>query len=152
MSKQKFQTTLLTAGKTATGICVPDDIIEKFEAGKKPPVKITINNNYTYRTTIAVMKGAFMASVSADVREKAGVKGGDKINIEIELDAEPREVTIPADFKKVLDKNATAKKFYEGLSYSRRKNYVYLIEQAKTDETRQKRIEKAITDLKAGKR
>ena len=152
MAKQKFQTTILTSGKTATGIQVPDDIVEKLDAGKKPPVKITINNNYTYRSTIAVMGGVFMVGISADVREKAGVNGGDKIAVEIELDTDAREVTIPDDFKKVLDKNAAAKKFYDALSYSRRKNYVVLIEQAKTEETRKKRIEKAIADLKAGKR
>ena len=93
-----------------------------------------------------------MVGISADVREKAGVNGGDKIAVEIELDTDAREVTIPDDFKNVLDKNAAAKKFYEALSYSRRKNYVVLIEQAKTEETRKKRIEKAIADLKAGKR
>jgi len=149
MAKQKFQTTILTSGKTATGIRVPDDIVERLGAGKKPPVKISINK-YTYRSTIAVMNGTFMVGINADVREKAGVKGGDKINVEIELDTEPREITLPPDFKKVLDKNATARKFYEGLSYSRKKNYVLPIEQAKTEETRQRRIEKAITDLKAG--
>ncbi len=151
MAKQKFETTILTAGKTATGIRVPDDIVEKLGAGKKPPVKISINK-YTYRSTIAVMNGTFMVGISADVREKAGVKGGDKINVEIELDAEPREVTLPPDFKKALDKNAAAKKFYDGLSYSRKKNYVVLIEQAKTEETRKKRIDKAIVDLKEGKK
>jgi uncharacterized protein YdeI (YjbR/CyaY-like superfamily) len=98
------------------------------------------------------MGGVFMVGINADVREKAGVNGGDKITVEIELDTEPREVTIPHDFKKVLDKNAAAKKFYDALSYSRKKNYVVLIEQAKTEETRKKRIEKAIADLNAGKR
>jgi hypothetical protein len=151
MTKQKFETTILTSGKTATGIRVPEDIVEKLDAGKKPPVKITINNNYTYRSTVAVMNGAFMVGVSSDVREKAGVQGGDKIIVHIELDTEPREVTIPPDFKKALDKNATAKKSYDSLSYSRRKNYVYLIEQAKTEETRQKRIDKAIAELSVGK-
>jgi hypothetical protein len=151
MAKQKFHTTILTARKTATGIRVPDDIVEKLGAGKKPPVKISINK-YTYRSTIAVMNGIFMVGVSADVREKARVKGGDNIDVEIELDTEPREVTLPPDFKKVLDKNAAAKKFYDGLSYSRKKNYVVLIEQAKTEETRLKRIEKALTDLKAGRK
>ncbi len=110
MAKQKFETTILISGKTATGIRVPDDIVEKLGAGKKPPVKITINNNYTYRSTVAVMNGAFMVSVSSDVREKAGVQGGDKVIVDIELDTEPREVTIPPDFKKALDKKYICEK------------------------------------------
>ncbi len=147
----KFQTTILTAGKTATGIRIPEDIVEKFGAGKKPPVKVTINN-HTYRSTIAVMGGVFMVGINADVREKAGVKGGDKINVEIELDTQPREITLPPDLKKALDKNSTAKKFFETLSYSKKKVYVVSLEQAKTDETRQRRIEKALSDLIAGKK
>ncbi len=147
----KFQTTILTAGKTATGICIPDDIIEKLGAGKKPPIKITLNG-YTYRSTVAVMHGKFMVGVSADVREAAGVKGGDKLTVDIELDTEVREVTLPPDFKKALDKNPKAKKFFEALSFSKQKNHVTIIEQAKTDDTRQRRIEKAIDDLSANKK
>lgn len=147
----KFETTILTAGKTATGICIPDDIIEKLNAGKKPPVKVTINS-FTYQSTVAVMSGKYMVGVSADVRAAAGVKGGDKLIVEIVIDTEAREVSIPPDFKKALGKNAKAKKFFESLSYSRQKNYVTIIEQAKTEETRQRRIEKSLADLNAGKK
>lgn len=145
----KFQTTILTAGKTATGICIPNDIIEKLNAGKKPPVKVTLNG-YTYVSTVAVMGGKYMVGVSADVRAAAGVKGGDKLTVEIELDTEVREVTLPPDFKKALDKDPKAKKFFESLSYSRQKNHVTIIEQAKTEETRLRRIEKSVNDLVAG--
>lgn len=145
----KFQTTILTAGKTATGICIPNDIIEKLNAGKKPPVKVTLNG-YTYFSTVAVMGGKYMVGVSADVRAAAGVKGGDKLTVEIELDTEVREVTLPPDFKKALDKDPKAKKFFESLSYSRQKNHVTIIEQAKTEETRLRRIEKSVNDLVAG--
>ena len=87
----KFQTTILTSGKTATGICIPDDIIEKLGSGKKPPVKVTLNG-YTYRSTVAVMGGKYMVGVNAGVREAAGVAGGDKLTVEIELDTEERKV------------------------------------------------------------
>lgn len=147
----KFETTILTAGKTATGISIPVEIIEKLGAGKKPPIKITLNG-YTYRSTVAVMGGKFMVGVSADTRKAAGVKGGDKLIVDIEVDSEIREVILPADFQKALDENSKAKKFYETLSYSKQKNHVTIIDQAKTDETRQKRIEKAIDDLSANKK
>ncbi len=147
----KFQTTILKAGKTATGICIPDDIIEKLGAGKKPPIKVTLNG-YTYRSTVAVMGGKFMVGVNADVRGAANVKGGDKLIVDIELDTKVREVTPSPDFKKALDNNSKAKKFFETLSYSKQKNYVTIIEQSKTVETRQKRIEKAINDLISNKK
>lgn len=149
--KLSFTTIILQAGKTATGICVPDAIVEKLGAGKKPAVKITING-YTYRSTVAVMKGTFMIGVSAEVREKAGVKGGDKIEVQLELDTELREVVLPDDFRKSLDKNAKARKFYDSLSYSNKQRYVLPIGLAKTEETRQRRIEKALADLAAQKK
>ena len=150
-SRLKFKTTLLLAGKTATGFVVPDDIVEKLGAGKKPPVKVTIKG-YTYRNTVAVMGGQFMIGVSADHRAKAGVNAGDTVEIGIELDTEPREVTVPPDLQKALAKNPAAKKFFDSLSYSHRRRHVMVIEEAKTEETRLKRIEKAIVMLKEGKK
>ena len=142
----KFKTTLLLAGKTATGIEVPPDVVEKLATGKRPPVQVTINK-YTYPSTIAVMNGAFMLPVSAEVREKAKIKSGDKIEVSVVLDTQPRVVELPADFQKALDKNAVAKKFFETLSNSNKKHFVIPITQAKTEETRNRRIEKAIADL-----
>jgi len=141
-----FKTTLLQAGKTATGIKIPPEIIESLKAGKKPPVKVTING-FTYRSTVAVMGGNYMVGVSAENRAGANVNGGDKIEVNIELDTEPRELELPAEFKKALEKNAKAKKVFESLSYSRKKVHVLPITTAKTDETRQRNINKAIDIL-----
>jgi len=149
-SKQTFDTTILQIGNN-TGICVPEEIVERLGAGKKPPVTVTVNN-YTYRNTIAVMGGKFMIGVSADIRNKTGIKGGDEVTVELELDNEPREVILPSDFKVALDENLNAKKFFEGLSYSNKQRYVLPIGQAKTEETRQRRIEKAIRNLSDGKK
>jgi hypothetical protein len=144
--KLKFSTTLLQAGKTATGIKIPAEIIEKLGAGKKPPVKVTING-FTYRSTVAVMGGAFMVGVNADNRVGAKVKGGDKIDVTIELDTEERVVDVPADFQKLLNKNAVANKKFAALSYSKKKAIVLPINEAKTEETRQRRLEKGIQAL-----
>ena len=92
----RFHTTLLQADKTATGIIVPDEVVESLGAGKRPPVKVTING-FTYRNTIAVMGGVYMVGVSAANRAGAGVAGGDEIDVEIELDIEPRVVEVPED-------------------------------------------------------
>ena len=145
-----FETTILQIGNN-TGICVPDAIVEKLGAGKKPPVNVTVND-YTYRNTIAVMGGKFMISVSADIRSKTGIKGGDNVQVTLELDTKPREVELPSDFQKLLLENPKAKQFFETLSYSNKQRYVLPIGQAKTDETRQRRMEKAIIDLSEGKK
>jgi hypothetical protein len=151
MGKIKLDTLLLQTGKTTTGIQVPDDVVEKLNAGKKPPVSVTING-YTYRSSIAVMGGVFMLGVSADVREHAKVNGGDEITVYLELDTKPREVELPDDFKAALDGNKKAKAFFESVSYSVKQRYILPVGQAKTEETRQRRIEKAISDLSLGKK
>lgn len=130
MARLKPSTTLLQAKKTATGIQIPPALVEQLGAGKRPPVKVSING-HTYRSTIAAMGGIFMPGVSADVREKAGVKGGDKIVVELELDTATREVTVPADLQKAMKKNLKAQAFFDTLSFSNKQRYVLPIETAK---------------------
>jgi bifunctional DNA-binding transcriptional regulator/antitoxin component of YhaV-PrlF toxin-antitoxin module len=143
-----FPATVLLAGKTATGIRVPPKVVAGLGSSKKPAVRVTING-YTYRTTVATMNGEFMIPVSGEIREAAGVQAGDKLDVNIELDTEKREVTVPPDFAAALKRDAAANKFFAGLSYSNRRAIVGSIEGAKTDETRQRRITKAVEKLRA---
>ena len=147
----KFKTTLKQAeGSTATGIVIPDDVLAALGAGKKPPVRLTVNG-YSYRSTVATVSGSYMVGFSADHRAASGIKGGDSIEVEIELDTEPRTVELPADFAAALNADAKAKATYERLSNSLKGYHVTQIQGAKTDETRQSRIEKSIATLHAGK-
>ena len=66
----RFRTTIVQGDRTATGIRVPDEVIAALGPGRRPPVRVTVNG-YTHRTTVESMKGAFMFSVSADVRKNA---------------------------------------------------------------------------------
>ncbi len=141
----KFKTKILQLGNN-TGINVPEKIITALAAGKKPPVVITLNK-YTYRSTVAVMGGKYLIPLSAEHRKKANVAGGDELEITIVLDTEPRIVELPDDFKKTLAKNKTASAAYEKLAPSKKKAIVVSITEAKTAETRLRRIEKAIASL-----
>jgi hypothetical protein len=146
----RFHTTILQSGKTATGIEVPEEVVLAMGAGKRPAVKVTING-FTYRSTIAVYGGVSMVGVSAENRAGAGVAGGDEVDVEIELDAEPREVNVPADLAAALDAEPKARATFDGLSYSNRSWHVLSVEGAKTDETRQRRIAKSVAALREGK-
>jgi hypothetical protein len=146
----RFRATVEQAGRTATGIEVPETVVEGLGAGKRPPVRVTING-YTYRSTVASMGGRFMVGVSAENREASGVVGGDVVDVDIELDTSPREATVPPDFAKALKKDAKAKKTFDGLSYSNKGWHVQSIEGAKTDETRQRRIAKSVAALREGR-
>ncbi len=148
----RFRATILQAGKTATGIQVPDQVVTGLGASKRPAVRVTFTNfnDFTYRTTVAAMGGVFMIPISAEIRKNAGVAGGDEVDVSIELDDAPREVTVPADFTDVLNQDPVAKARFNGLSYSNQLRHVLSIEDAKTPETRQRRLAKTIDALRAG--
>jgi hypothetical protein len=146
----QFRTTILQSGKTAAGIRVPDEVVEGLGSGKRPAVRVTIRG-YTYRSTVAVLGGVFMVGVSAENRAGAGVAGGDEVDVDIELDTAPREVTVPADFTAALDAEPNARRTFDGLSFSNRSWHVLSIQGAKTDETRQRRIAKSVDMLREGR-
>ena len=146
----KFRAKVLLAGKTATGIRVPTQVLESLGPSKRPPVRVTING-YTYRSSVASLGGAFMIGISAEVRERARVAAGDEVEVNVELDTEAREVAVPADFAAALKRDAVAKRFFDGLSYSNRRRLVLSIEGAKTADTRQRRIANAIDRLHEGR-
>jgi predicted thioesterase len=145
----RFRTTLLQGGKTATGIEVSAEAVAALGSGKRPPVRITING-YTYRSTVAVMGGKFMVGVSADVRRAAGVAGGDEVDIELELDTAAREVAVPPELGTALDRNPDAKRAFAALSNSKKQRHTLPIEKAKTAETKQRNVDKAIAELAKG--
>ena len=142
----KFTTTLLLHGKTATGFEVPTEIVDALGAGKKPPVRVTING-YAYRCSVAVMGGKFLCGVAAEHRGPAGVKAGDTVEIDLQLDTEKRDVEIPDDVAKALSANPLAKAAFEKLSYSHKRAHVEPIAAAKATDTRQRRIDKMLTTL-----
>jgi hypothetical protein len=146
----RFRTTIRQSGKTATGIQVPDEVVEALGSGRRPAVKVTING-YTYRNTVAVIGGVYMVGVSAEHRAGAGVAGGDEVDVDVELDTAPREVAVPADFAAALDAEPNARRTFDGLSYSNKSWHVLQVTGAKTDETRQRRIAKSVDLLKQGR-
>lgn len=141
-----FQATVELNGKTATGIEVPAAVVESLGAGRRPAVRATVNG-YTYRTTVAPMGGRHLLSVSADVRAAAGVAAGDVVEVALVVDTEPREVTVPADLAAALDAVPAARRAFDALSFSNKQRHVLPVEQAKTEETRQRRIAKAVAAL-----
>ncbi|HVD47184.1 MAG TPA: YdeI/OmpD-associated family protein [Candidatus Limnocylindria bacterium] len=143
----RFRTKILAAGKTAAGIEVPAKVVQGLSSSKVPLVKVTING-YTYRSAVAVMGGKFMIGVSNDNRKAAGVAAGETVDVDLELDTEPRELAVPDDFAKALGKDAKAKKAFEGLSNSRKQRLVLPVANGKTPETRQRNIDKAMKELR----
>jgi len=92
-----------------------------------------------------------MVGVNAEDRAGAGVRGGDEVDVDMELDTAPREVTVPSDFAVALDAEPDARRTFEGLSYSNKSWHVLQVTGAKTDETRQRRIDKSVDMLRQGR-
>jgi hypothetical protein len=147
----RFRASVELGGKTATGIEVPDDVVAALGSGKRPAVRITVGD-HAYRTTVASRGGRFLIPLSAENRAAAGVAAGDEVEVEIELDAATREVEVPSDLAKALAREGNAKSFFDGLSYTHRKEWVRWVEEAKRSETRAGRIEKTVAALAAGRR
>lgn len=146
----RFRATIEQSGKTATGIRIPEEIVEALGKGKRPPVRVTING-YTYRSTVAVYGSDYMVGLSAEHRAGSGAAGGDEVDVDIELDTAPREVAVPDDFAAALEAEPDARRTWDGLSYSNRSWHVLSIEGAKSEETRRRRIDKSIDALRAGR-
>lgn len=146
----RFRAIVELHGKTATGIQVPPEVVESLGSGKRPAVRVTIGG-HSYRSTVAPMGGVYLLPLSAEHRNAAGLAAGDEVDVDLELDTAPREVTLPPDFAAALDAEPEARRFFEALSYSNQRRQVLAIEDAKTDETRRRRIAKAVTALADGK-
>ena len=149
-STQRFRTTVILGGKTATGFEVPPPVVEALGKGKKPPVRVTIGS-HTYRSTVAVMGGDFFLPLSAENRTAAGVAAGDEIDVELELDEAPRVIDVPPDLAEALAAAPAAKAFFESISYSKQRWFTESVTGAKKPETRQRRVEKAIEMLREGR-
>jgi hypothetical protein len=145
----EFRTKVVLGGATATGLQVPDDVVEGLGAGKRPPVQVTVGG-HTYRTTVAPMGGAYWVPLAAEHRQAAGVAADEEVDVRIELDTAPREVVLPEDLANAMDR--TARTAFDALAYSHQKEWVRWVQEAKRPETRASRIGKTVESLRAGKK
>jgi hypothetical protein len=147
--KETYTTTVLQAeGMNATGLAVPAEVVAAFGKGKRPKVKVSLND-YTYRSTVAAYGDVFMLPLSQERREAAGVQAGDEVEVTLELDTEPRTVEVPDVLAAALAEN-NVRPAFDALSNSMRKEYVRQVTSAKAEETRQRRIAKIVARLNEG--
>jgi hypothetical protein len=143
-------TTKLSAFGNNTGIEVPPAVIDALGAGKRPAVSVDVNG-YVYRNTVGAMGGKHLISVSAAVRKETGLKAGDPITVTLTVEHAARTVDVPADLLAAFKSAPGTQAFFEGLSNSVQRLHVDNIAAAKTDETRQRRIDKTIELFRNGK-
>lgn len=147
----KFRATVELSGKTATGLPVPDDVIAALGRGRRPSVRVTIGA-YSFHTTIGVMGGRCLIPLSAQHRDAADIHAGEEVTVELDADDQPQEPVVPAELAAGLDQDPEARRFFDSLSISQRREWIRWIEDAKRAPTRQTRIAAAIKALHAGKK
>jgi hypothetical protein len=143
----RFQSIVELGGKTATGIRVPEEVVTGLGSHRRPPVRVTVGA-HSYRTTVAPMGGAYFVPLSAENRNLAGVAAGDQVDVDIELDTVPREVTVPAELAAALEREPGARQAFDALATSRRREHARQVETAKAEATRQRRIAKVLDELR----
>lgn len=142
----RFETTMAQSGNN-TGIPVPEDVVAALGGGKRAAVSVTVNG-YAYRSTVAVMGGRYLIPFSSDKRAETGIRGGDSIVVDLELDTAPRTVQVPDDLAAALDA-AGLRAAFDRLAPSHRKAHVTAVEAAKAPATRERRIAAAVAKVGA---
>jgi len=144
-----FDGVVEAAGRGGHVVEIPLDVPAVFGV-KRPPVRGTVNDA-PFRSTVAVYGGRFLLGLNREVREAAGgVAVGDTVAVQLERDDEPRTVELPDDLRAALDERRVA--FFDSLSYTHQREYVRWIEEAKREDTRRRRIERAAELLREGVR
>jgi uncharacterized protein YdeI (YjbR/CyaY-like superfamily) len=146
----KFTTKLVPRGPAAAVVLDDDQVAIVGEGAKRFAVRATVNS-YTWRTTVTRMGGEFLLGLSRAVRQAAGAEAGDTVEVEVELDTAPREVVVPEALSRALAEDSVAGTAFEGLAYSHRKEYARWIDEAKREETRERRVAQAVEMLREGR-
>ncbi len=149
--KQTFTAVIQNAGGGGAFVEVPFDVKEAF-GSKRPRVKAVIEG-IQYRGILSRMgTERHLLVILKEIRETVGKTFGDEVKITVELDEEPLVIEVPDDLQKAFKAEKEAKAFFDKLSYTHQREYVMWINEAKREETRQRRILKAIELLKEGKK
>jgi len=138
---------LLPRGNACAVVLDEEQVAVVGEGAKRFPVVATVNG-YVWRTSVVRMGGEYLLGLNREVRDGAGVEAGDTIDLQLELDTRPREVEVPPALGAALAADNEARAAYEKLSYTHRKEYARWVAEAKRDETRERRVAKAIEELR----
>ncbi|MDE3201609.1 MAG: DUF1905 domain-containing protein [Acidobacteriota bacterium] len=148
MKQYKFKAKIEGSG---SGACVlfPYDVEREFGTRGQVPVKVTFDGVPYTGTMVKYGRPEYMLPMLKAIREKIGKGPGDTVTVTVERDECVRTVEIPPKFRAALKKEGLLA-FFENLSYTNRKEYVRWITEAKKEETRMARFEKAIALLHTG--
>jgi len=126
---------------------IPETIVKKLGAGKRVPVRVTLNGA-KYRSTIAVYGNRYYLPARREVRDVAKLVPGGLARVSLELDTAPRTVIVPADLARALTA-ARLRPAFDGFSFSHRREFAESVTSAKRPETRAARVQKVVAQVRA---
>jgi hypothetical protein len=141
---------LVKRGPAAAVVLDDHQVTEVGEGAKRFPVVATVNG-YSWRTTVTRMGGEFLVGLNREVREAARAEAGDTVEVILELDAAPRKVEVPEALAAALSRDPKAREAFDRLAFTHRKEYARWVAEAKREETRERRVAKALELLREGK-
>ena len=150
MGAIRMTTTLLPRGNACAVVLDDEQVAAVGEGRRRFPVVATVNG-YTWRTSVARMGGEFLVGLNREVREGATVATGDTVDVALELDTAPREVEVPHALATALEGDPEARTAFDGLAFTHRKEFARWIEEAKREETRERRVGQALQMLREGR-
>ncbi len=151
---KKLEFTVKLQGKEGSSVAwlnAPFDVVKVFDTRARVPVRGTING-FPFRSSLMPMGGCHGMAVNKTMRDGAGVEAGDTVSIVMERDESERIVEVPSPLKKELAKSKTAHANWKKLSFTSQKEIVLSICGAKQEETRRRRLAKAMAILKTGRK
>ena len=140
---------LVARGPAAAFVLDDEQVAAVGEGAKRFPVVATVNG-YEWRTSVTRMRGEFLVGLNREVREGAGVQAGDTVTLALRLDTAPREVEVPEALARALDADPAARAAFEKLAFTHRKEFARWIDEAKREQTRDRRVAQALDMIRAG--
>ncbi len=150
MGSVRFTAKLVARGPAAAVVLDAEQVAAIGEGAKRFPVLATVNG-YAWRTTVTPMRGEFLLGLSRAVREGAGAQAGDNVEVELGLDTAERQVEMPEALTAALAGAPEARAAFDGLAFTHRKEFARWIQEAKRDQTQERRVAQAVEMLREGR-
>jgi hypothetical protein len=146
----KFEATLL-ADPTGPGtyVAVPAHVKDELGLEGRPKVHAVIAGHQYRGSLMPTRDGTFVLGVLKAIQQAEGLKRGDAISVELELDTAPRVIEPPSDLAAAFRRDRLAAAAWKRLSYTNKREIARSLEEAKKPETRQRRLASALSQLHA---
>lgn len=146
MSELRLSTVLEGRGPAAA-ILLTDEQVASLGAGKAFPVVVSFGDR-SIRLRLARMGGDNMIGFSKAARAEVGLEIGQDIDVVITVDTAERPIDIPPALAEALASDPALQQAFDALAPSKRKELARQVAEAKQDETRERRLEKIVAELR----